>query len=106
MKGGNLDETSLSEHERASEPEPVKDNENKVYIEVDDFEPIDMDGKEEIPKDDEGDPIEPMNSSEESLNEFSNESDLYMAGGSESYNNSVTLIPKYPFILKSYCSFK
>lgn len=104
MKGGNLDETSLSEPE--PEPEPVKDNENKVYIEVDDFEPIDMDGKEEIPKDDEGDPIEPMNSSEESSNEFSNESDLYMAGGSESYNNSVTLIPKYPFILKSYCSFK
>lgn len=108
MKGGNLDETSLSEPEPEQEPkpEPVKDNENKVYIEVDDFEPIDMDGKEEIPKDDEGDPIEPMNSSEESLNEFSNESDLYMAGGSESYNNSVTLIPKYPFILKSYCSFK
>lgn len=106
MKGGNLDETLDETPEHASEPEPVKDNENKVYIEVDDFEPIDMDGKEEIPKDDEGDPIEPMNSSEESLNEFSNESDLYMAGGSESYNNSVTLIPKYPFILKSYCSFK
>ena len=104
MKGGNLDETS--EHVSEPEPEPIKDNENKVYIEVNDFEPIDMDGKEEIPKDDEGDPIEPMNSSEESLNEFSNESDLYMAGGSESYNNSVTLIPKYPFILKSYCSFK
>lgn len=110
MKGGNLDETLDETPEHASEPEPdpepIKDNENKVYIEVDDFEPIDMDGKEEIPKDDEGDPIEPMNSSEESLNEFSNESDLYMAGGSESYNNSVTLIPKYPFILKSYCSFK
>lgn len=112
MKGGNLDETldetteHTSEPEPEPEPEPVKDNENKVYIEVDDFEPIDMDGKEEIPKDDEGDPIEPMNSSEESLNGFSNESDLYMAGGSESYNNSVTLIPKYPFILKSYCSFK
>lgn len=106
MKGGNLDETPEHASEQEPEPEPVKDNENKVYIEVDDFEPIDMDGKEEIPKDDEGDPIEPMNSSEESLNEFSNESDLYMAGGSESYNNSVTLIPKYPFILKSYCSFK
>ena len=83
MKGGNLDETldETTEHTSEPEPKPVKDNENKVYIEVDDFEPIDMDGKEEIPKDDEGDPIEPMNSSEESLNEFSNESDLYMAGG-------------------------
>lgn len=91
MKGGNLDEEENNE------------SSDKVYIDVDEFEPIDMDGKEEIPKDDEGDPIEPINSSEESLND---ESDLYMAGGAESYNNSVTLISKYPFVLKSYCSFK
>lgn len=108
MKGGNLDEkedseNKSSEHVSEINPESLESiNENKVYIEVDEFEPIDMDGKEEVPKDDEGDPIEPMNSSEDSLNE----SDLYMAGGSESYNNSVALIPKYPFVLKSYCSFK
>lgn len=78
------------------------DDESNVYVEVDDFEPIDMDGKESVGKSDDGEPFEDSFVSDHDNETEHTSDDFTMAGGSGIYNVPITPIMKYPFVLKSF----
>lgn len=78
------------------------EDESNVYVEVDDFEPIDMDGKESVGKSDDGEPFEDSFVSDHDNETEHTSDDFTMAGGSGIYNVPITPIMKYPFVLKSF----
>lgn len=78
------------------------EEEEKEVVEADDFEPDDLDGKEEIQKDDEGDKVEDNFESDHDNEEEEETDEMEMKGGATIQRvNMITADLKFPFILKS-----
>lgn len=86
LEGGNNKEESFEEKE----------------VEAEDFEPVDVDGKEPVQKDDEGDPIEDNFNSDNDNEEEEETNEFDMKGGTSIQRvHMITADLKFPFILKS-----
>lgn len=86
LEGGNNEEESFEKKE----------------VEAEDFEPVDVDGKEPVQKDDEGDPIEDNFNSDNDNEEEEETNEFDMKGGATIQRvHMITADLKFPFILKS-----
>ena len=110
IEGGDAEHDEEDHHEepsnKAVEEESTETSnkleEEKEVVEADDFEPDDLDGKEEVQKDDEGDKVEDNFESDNDNEEEEETDEMEMKGGATIQRvNMITADLKFPFILKS-----